>query len=302
MYPRRKPLYLLLLLLCLQPCSSLTAQDSSGAKSYQDYENQSYDQNAASASATETQEPDSIQYAAPAPVATDDNHYTDEPPPEEKTSYTVFSELRQPLPWQRRAINEQKWQQLTQDKDFRYSDPETKPKEQARTNDSWWFRFFESLFRFLSSGAGKVLIICLVALIVIVIVIRVIQLKGNIFFAPKDKKVPQDADNELADDYVPLSWEQAIQDAAAAGNYRLAVRHSYRYLLHLLQEKELIAFQTAKTNYQYAYELSGTRLHRPFLQLTRGYEYAWYGGLPVAKDRFEAYYQEINGLKKDLHP
>jgi len=302
MYAHRKPLLILLLLLCLLPCGFSVAQqqDSARVKSYEEYESSTYEQNASSGDAAAVQAPetDTVEEAQEPPA--ESGRYTDATEEDNAPSYTVFSELRWPLPWQRRAISEQSWQKMTRDPVFRYKDPEEKPREPKETG-SWWLRFFESIFRFLTSDAGKVLIICLVALIVIYLVIRVIQLRGTLFFSPKDKKLPQEQGDELADDYVPPSWERAIQDAAAAGNYRLAVRHSYRYLLHLLQERELIAFQTAKTNYQYAYELSGTMLHRPFLQLTRGYEYAWYGGLPVAKERFEAYYQEINGVKKDLH-
>ncbi len=209
----------------------------------------------------------------------------------------VFSKPASSLPQKDRGISAAQWQKLTNDPAFQYEEQKEEIKQEE---DSAWLRFFESLFKFLGSFAGKALIIGLVALLVIYIIFRVFQLKGNIFFAKKDKKISNADQDELSDHFIPESWEQVIQNAAAAGNYRLAVRHCYRYLLSMLQDKEVIRYQTAKTNYQYAYELTGTNLYQPFMQLTRGYEYVWYGGFPIGKERFEAYYEQITGIKKDL--
>lgn len=225
-----------------------------------------------------------------------DEEYTDEYE-EEEVQGPVFSKPESPLLQKERKISDAQWQRLVNDPEFRYEEPA--PVKESNS-DSAWLRFFESLFRFLGSGAGKALIISLVSLLVLYLVFRIFRLKGNVFFAKKDKKIGVAEQDELSDNFIPDSWEKVIEDAARSGNYRLAVRHSYRYLLSLLQEREVIQYQTAKTNYQYAYELTGTKLHQPFLQLTRGYEYVWYGGFPIARDRFEAYYDQINGIKKDL--
>ncbi len=75
----------------------------------------------------------------------------------------------------------------------------------------------------------------------------------------------------------------------------------HRYFLFLLQEKELIMYQTAKTNYQYAFELAGSNLHKPFIQLTREYEYAWYGGFAIEKAQFDRYYELVSKLKNELN-
>ncbi len=124
-------------------------------------------------------------------------------------------------------------------------------------------KILEAIFDFFSSSAGKALIWIVVSGIVLLLVFRIFKLNGNVLFARKDKKIGNNDGDGSADDYIPDNWEQSIADAAKAGNYRLAVRHSYRYLLNLLHENELIRFQTAKTNYQYSYELSGTRWHQP---------------------------------------
>lgn len=210
-----------------------------------------------------------------------------------------FSEVSTPLPFHDRAIDAAEWERLTADETFNYTDEKPEVEKEPSEQDSGFRKFMNELFEFFRSGAGKVLIWILVAGAVLFIIFRIFKLNGNVLFARKDKKINNQPD-ETADDYQPENWEQSIADAAQAGNYRLAVRHGYRYLLNLLQEQGKIRFETAKTNYQYSYELSGTRLHQPFLQLTRQYEYAWYGGFDIGKEQFEAYYRLLTETRRSL--
>lgn len=242
-------------------------QQDTAADAYEDYEQEDYD-------------------VAPAEEET------------EEQSALRFSEISTPLPFKDRAVDAGKWQQLSAGDAFVYTDnPPEQQKQQE--SDSGFLKFLESLFNFFSSGAGKAIIWIVVALLVLLIIFRIFKLNGNILFARKDKKMggPQD---ESADDFIPENWEQTIAEAARAGNYRLAVRHSYRYLLSLLNEKELIRFETAKTNYQYVYELSGTPWHQPFVRLTRQYEYAWYGGFDIDREQFEAYTRLLQETRQGL--
>jgi hypothetical protein len=227
-----------------------------------------------------------------------DEEYTDEEYTDEEQSLSPFPEIITPPKRTERKITDDKWLQLTRDEEFQYEEP--KPEVVKNENIGWWTKMFMSIFSFFTSTVGNIIIIAIVAFIVLVIIVRVIQLNGNVFFSKKDKKINSRAVDEMSDEYVPEDWEKVIQDAAKAGNYRLAVRHGYRYLLSLLQEKNMISFQVAKTNYQYVFELAGTQLHKPFMQLTRDYEYAWYGGFQIGEDRFEDYYHKVTTIKKEL--
>jgi hypothetical protein len=207
----------------------------------------------------------------------------------------------QPLPI-KRDLNNPEWNRITKDPAFHYekqaSPKATPPKDYS---NSWWARMFQALFAFLGSRIGLILILLIVVAIVVALIIRAIQLNGNVFFSKKDKQVGQNEDTE-AEDYIPENWELEIAAAAKTGNYRLALRHCYRYLLTTLQEKELIRFQMAKTNYQYVYELAGTEYHKSFMKLTRDYEYAWYGGFEINKDFYETYYQMTRNIQQQLKP
>lgn len=222
-----------------------------------------------------------------------DEAYTDE-----EYNNSPFPEIVTPPKRVERQIGDAQWSRMTNDEAFRYEDPA--PVKQKADGDNWWLKMFVHLFTFLASTTGNYLILGIVALIILFIIIRVVQLRGNIFFSKKDKKLSDTGADELSDEYVPDDWEKVIREAANAGNYRLAVRHGYRYLLSLLQEKEMISYQVAKTNYQYVFEMAGTPWHKPFMQLTRDYEYAWYGGFSIQQDRFEDYYQKVSSIKKEL--
>lgn len=198
----------------------------------------------------------------------------------------------------KRDLNDASWKKLINDPAFQYEDVKEKEAKPKDYSDNWWVKMFVNIFEFFRSTIGKGLVIFVVVLIVLLLVARAFQLNGRIFFSKKDKKLHLNDQHE--DDYVPDNWEKEIADAAKAGNYRLALRHCYRYLLTSLQEKELIKYQVAKTNYQYVYELSGTNFHKPFMKLTRDYEYAWYGGFEINEDFYEGYYQMTQDIQKQL--
>jgi len=276
MYQRVLSLLLLLSMFCIAGAKAVAQQDTTVQYVENPYNQEAYDE--------ETYEED---YA----------DYTDEEPvPIKKLE---ISEINSPLPHKDRNVTAQQWKNLTDDPTFTYTEEQPKARESAASDG--WAKFMLSILEFFASSAGKVLLWVIVAILVLGIVLWIFKQNGNIFFARKDKKIGGDNIDEYADDFVPANWEQTIMDAAQQGDYRLAVRHGYRYFLFLLQEKELIKYQTAKTNYQYAFELAGSNLHKPFMQLTREYEYAWYGGFAIEKAQFDRYYELVSKLKNELN-
>lgn len=203
-----------------------------------------------------------------------------------------------PLAKEQRSVTDEQWAKLADDKAFNYM-PQEKPKPRDHDNNEWWYRFITGVFDFFTSVGGKILLWCIVAGIVLFMIFRIIKLNGNILFSKKDKAAVAAVD-ENSDNYIPDDWEYSIQTAMNAGNLRLAVRHSYRYLLNLLSERNLIKYQSAKTNYQYANELAGTPYFQTFVQMTRQYEYTWYGGFEIKPQQFEDYYQHLKTIKDKL--
>ncbi len=78
------------------------------------------------------------------------------------------------------------------------------------------------------------------------------------------------------------------QQAAARGEYRLAIRYQYAYILQLLNEKNHIVFLPQKTNDQYLKEVRAKPLAPDFATLTLQYEYVWYGEFNLNKEQYES--------------
>ena len=91
--------------------------------------------------------------------------------------------------------------------------------------------------------------------------------------------------------------EGLIQDALSEKQYRLAVRYHYLWTLKRLSERELINWQTDKTNTDYLAELKNPNLKMAFADITRIYDYVWYGAFIIDEERYFKYqnvFQDFN--------
>lgn len=89
-----------------------------------------------------------------------------------------------------------------------------------------------------------------------------------------------------------IDFKKAIAKAAEDKDFREAIRLLYLQSLKQLSDKSLINWAAHKTNIDYASELSQTGHLAGFTQLTRFYEYAWYGEfMPAEED-----YHKIAGI------
>ncbi len=84
-----------------------------------------------------------------------------------------------------------------------------------------------------------------------------------------------------------LSLLILAQQAADRGEYRLAIRYQYVYLLRLLAEKQMIVLLPQKTNAQYLSEVKQRPFSEAFAKLTLQYEYVWYGGFTLTREQFD---------------
>nr|WP_262905325.1 DUF4129 domain-containing protein [Hymenobacter nitidus] len=80
-----------------------------------------------------------------------------------------------------------------------------------------------------------------------------------------------------AEDIHSLDFNTLLAQAEAAGNYRLAVRLGYLAVLKQLTDHGLIRWQPEKTNHDYLRELTAGSLRPAFQEITRQFEYVWYG-------------------------
>jgi len=98
---------------------------------------------------------------------------------------------------------------------------------------------------------------------------------------------------------IPLLIKEALQQQ----NYRLAVRYYYLLILKMLKDQQVIDYQFQKTNHEYLDEIEAADLRENFDQITRIYDFIWYGNFPVnnedyllAEKAFESMQEELKQL------
>jgi hypothetical protein len=202
------------------------------------------------------------------------------------------------------GISDSSWRKLTDEKAFYYKNEReykqgNEPEETERRDmsQSWWakvIQFFE--------GNGKVLIylILLVAAAFILYYVVLSKNMSSIFGRSRKQVTGNEAAAENLEDIAETDWERLMQEAAQQGNYRNAVRYSYLQLLQLLQQQQLIKYRIDKTNYEYYHELNESRYKASFKQLSRQYEYTWYGHFTMGEPAYQQYMQELNQFKNHL--
>lgn len=106
----------------------------------------------------------------------------------------------------------------------------------------------------------------------------------NLFYRNKKLKInetePEEGISEAS--HLVLS-----QQAAARGDYRVAVRHQYSYVLELMGEKKLLLLQPQKTNDHYLKEVRQLPLSSDFAKLTLQFEYIWYGEFQLNEQQYK---------------
>lgn len=197
-----------------------------------------------------------------------------------------------------RSFNNAELNVYRKDKAFIYDRDQTQ-------DEGFWSRFWSWLWRVIRSWFGdvkpgvpqtnyfwfvKYIVMAVLAGLVVFILVKVMGLDLKIF-ARKSKaiEVPY---VESMDNIHEINFEEEIEKAIAAGNYRLAVRLFYLHTLKKLNDQQLIDWQPEKTNQDYVTELAASEKQEPFKQLTLQFEYVWYGEFFIDKQNFTA----IRGL------
>jgi hypothetical protein len=104
-------------------------------------------------------------------------------------------------------------------------------------------------------------------------------------FASSDRNL---LDPSLVEENIhEMDFDRLIQAALDQKRYNVAVRLSYLRLLKQMSAAGLIAWRIDKTNRDYLDELARTELRGPFAQVTRLYEFVWYGDFAVDAPAFE---------------
>jgi len=175
--------------------------------------------------------------------------------------------------------------------EFQYSDTVVSTSLLTRIWRSFWTWFWH-LFDFLQNSHRpstffQIVLVILKCLFVVLgvsaLVFFILKLLGidmlNIF---KSNPVPANLPySEFLENIHEIDFDSEIEKAVVQNNYRLAVRMLYLKCLKQLSDATLIKWQPDKTNSTYINELGNIEQRMAFAQLTRQFEYIWYGEFAI---------------------
>ncbi|MEM6516126.1 MAG: DUF4129 domain-containing protein [Bacteroidota bacterium] len=188
--------------------------------------------------------------------------------------------------------------------------------ERSVADSGWWTRFkkwlsdfFRDLFDLNSAAqasnftdiALKVFYVVIFLLVVFFIVKAIINKEGTwVFGKSSDKNIipVTDVENNIH----VTDFNTLIEQAESKGNFRLAVRYYYLWLLKKLSEAEIIDYDVEKTNSDYYYEIKPDDVKKQYSYTSYLYNYIWYGEFEIDKNQFDkaknAFAQFLNSIKK----
>lgn len=104
---------------------------------------------------------------------------------------------------------------------------------------------------------------------------------------------------EMPEDIFAIQYPKEIHKAIQQNNFRLAVRLHYLQLLKTLAARSVIRYQQDKTNLDYLQQLYKTPYYDLFFQVTRHYEYSWYGHFDVTADAYRMIREDFEKIENN---
>lgn len=205
------------------------------------------------------------------------------------------------------TITEDDLETYKSDKDFNYLEVEA--EESILDKIIRWLRnalrkFWEAIF-----GAGtaqgflyfvfQVLPYLLLAFLIFLLVRFFLKVNSNkLIYNDKQNGsvLLTEEEDIIKNEDIPALIKEAINQQ----NYRLAIRYYYLLSLKHLTESESIDWQPQKTNEDYIKELKKDNLINGFKNITRIYDYVWYGEFNVDALKFENLKQPFENLNTTI--
>jgi len=173
---------------------------------------------------------------------------------------------------------------------FNYYTKKFKPQESLWDRFwRWFWQMIRRLFPDLTPGAPtpaiSYVLIGLVVIFVLFVIYKLLSSDLSNMFSRESKETMLPY-NESLENIHEITFDEEIEKALAARNYKLAVRLLYLSSLKQLNDAQLIHWQIEKTNSVYLEELTNVDQRQSFSVLTRQFEYIWYGNFPVDGQSF----------------
>ena len=179
--------------------------------------------------------------------------------------------------------------ELRGQREFQYLEPTTRAEQSAWS--LFWARVWQTIIEWLNSRSyGHFWRWVFYALFLgagVFVVLKLLQIDFTAMLGRSPRRLPLAYDT-ATENIHEVDFTTRLAEAEAAGNWRLAVRLGYLQLLKSLSDRGLISWQPDKTNHAYLAELppAGT-LRADFREITRQFEFVWYGELALSASLYE---------------
>lgn len=212
-----------------------------------------------------------------------------------------------------RYFDEAKLNNYKNQKDFKYANNEESQNRLSQYLKNLFNKFMKWLFSFFTEAEYDKEIGGIIYQIVkylfwgvfaIFLIYGVLKLLGldfaSLFYKTADVK-PSIQFTAIEEDIHEIDFGKDIEQAIANKNYRYAIRLYYLKALKLLSDKELINWQKDKTNSDYVFEVTKTQFSDDFKDITKLFNYSWYGEVlfsantfSIAQQNFIAFFNKLN--------
>ena len=202
---------------------------------------------------------------------------------------------------QARDFDSAKLYSFKKDPIFQYEKVVESPKSLWDRFWDWFWSLIDRIFNTKSGGAVFQWTVISIAVIILVYFIIKISGMSNAGLFGKNNKGEKLAYSEMSEDIHSIDFDNEIQKAIDEKNFRLAVRLLYLQSLKKLTDNGNINWQPNKTNLTYWQELGGSKYQQSFFDITRQFEYNWYGNRAATPEEFKLLRQTFNDFNSQLN-
>lgn len=194
-----------------------------------------------------------------------------------------------------RRIADSVMNRISKDDEFWYVNAVEKPKEYKED-------FWDKTFKFLSNDTTRIVVWCLLAVFMLGAIFLYLRDNQIGLFSSSSKKISkEEMDDELMPENIfEIDYEAAITKAVSSSNYRLATRFLFLRTLKTLSSKSIIDYAADRTNFDYLFQISGTKYSALFMNAAKHYEYIWYGKFEVNDEQFRLIKKGFDDFQKQL--
>lgn len=140
-----------------------------------------------------------------------------------------------------------------------------------------------------------------------IIAVIVLYLMINFFLKINSKNILNGQTNkniiQIEDDEELLNSKdlpRLIKLAENDKDYRLATRYQYVLLLQKLSNREYILWEQQKTNEDYIKELALKNIQADFENITRFYDFVWYGNFKVNEQEYQSGILQVTKIEEKI--